>query len=76
MLKQLKQEAKELGRKAFQQGKRGVPVLDSAFMSFLNENNEALKENNKAGLKVLPLLNAWHSGWHRGQYEATAKIPW
>jgi len=55
-----------MGKKAFKQGKKAVPIHDPAL-------SKELKNISKAGGTVKPALTAWLKGWHQANAAAPVK---
>lgn len=58
----LREKAYNLGKHAFHNGMKAIPVYDTELMKML--------EGNKVG-EGLPLLKAWNRGWHEENIKAT-----
>lgn len=52
-------KAKLLGTKAFKEGKKAIPYLDSNLNKLLEDNRSIIDFKN-----ILPILKAWTSSWH------------
>lgn len=55
------QKALEMGKEAFHNGKKSIPVFDPNLMQLLKENDQEKKPFGSSS----QLLNAWSTGWHQ-----------
>ncbi len=66
-----RQRAEQLGQAAFDAGRPAASAQDPAFMDWLKERSDAQPDATKRP-SLIPLLEAWNSGWHKANMEAPA----
>lgn len=59
----------EMGASAFNAGRKAVPAQDKAFMDML----DSITSDGTWVGTLLPLLDAWTSGWHSANLNAARK---